>query len=95
MAFSVDYSKASEGTGLIPEGTYETVIRDAHLDLTKRSQEVYISIPMVIRNDIAQPYQNNILWYSMRQKKKDPDAADKACEGYSAKMVIHFPGLPA
>ena len=87
MAFSVDYNKASEGTGLIPSGTYETIIREPHLDMTRRTQEVYISIPLVIRNDITQPYQNGILWYSMRQKRKDPDAADIACDGYSAKMI--------
>jgi hypothetical protein len=87
MAFSVDYNKATEGTGLIPPGTYETLIREPHLDMTRKTQEVYLSIPLVIRNDLAQPYQNSILWYSMRQKRKDPDAADIACDGYSAKMI--------
>ena len=87
MAFSVDYNKATEGTGLIPPGTYETIIREPHLDMTRRTQEVYISIPLVIRNDITQPYQNAILWYSMRQKRNNPDAADMACDGYSAKMI--------
>ena len=87
MGFSVDYNKATEGIGLIPPGTYETVVREPHLDMTKKTQEVYISIPLVIRNDIAQPFQNSILWYGMRQKKNNPDAADMACDGYSAKMI--------
>lgn len=81
--FSVNYDQASDGN-LISPGVYETIIREPHLDEYKGVP--YLSIPLVIRNDIPQKHKNNYIWYSMRLKK-NPEPADMACGGFSVKMI--------
>lgn len=82
MAFNIDFS---ENNDLIPEGTYECIIREVYEDATKGGT-VYINIPLVIRNDVEQKRKNAYLWHSI-WKKKEPTARDKAVGGYNATMI--------
>lgn len=82
MAFNIDFS---ENNDLIPEGTYECIIREVFEDSTKGGT-VYINVPLVIRNDVEQKRKNAYLWHSI-WKKKEPTAKDKAAGGYNAAMI--------
>ena len=84
MGFNIDYSQASQG-GRIAPGTYECIIKDPH-EAASRAGSPYLSIPMVIRNDLEQKYKNAIIWYAIR-KKHVPTPADTALDGYSAKQI--------
>ena len=83
MSFGVDYSKA--GAGLIPEGKYEAIIKEAYLSQS-RNDTPCISMPMVIRNDIEQPCQNRVIYHSL-WKRKEPTQEDAAVDGYSFKQI--------
>jgi len=85
MGFGVDYSQASEGNDLLPEGEYEVIIKYASESNT-RGGTTYLNIACVIRNDINQQYKNKNLWHSIFQKK-EPSPADLACNGYSSKQI--------
>jgi hypothetical protein len=85
MAFGVDYTKASEGTDLLPEGEYEVIIKYAGESAT-RGGRMYINVTCVIRNDVDQKFKNKYVWYSIWQKK-EPTPADLNCGGYSSKQI--------
>ena len=72
----------STGGGIIPIGEYEVIIKSALEDVTKGGTP-YINVPMIIRNDIEQPYKNAYIWHSIWHVK-EPKDADKACGGYSS-----------
>ena len=55
MAFTLDFSQASNGT--IKDGTYEAVIFNVLEDATPGGAE-YMNFDMIIRNDVQQSYQN-------------------------------------
>ncbi|WP_270529556.1 DUF669 domain-containing protein [Limosilactobacillus vaginalis] len=55
MAFTLDFSQASNGT--IKDGTYEAVIFNVLEDATPGGSE-YMNFDMIVRNDVQQPYQN-------------------------------------
>lgn len=82
MAFAVNHKEA--GDGLRPKGEYECIIREARQTTTQNGTPC-ISIPLIVRNDVSNPSRGTIfhnLWM-----KKEPTAADNACEGYSAKQI--------
>lgn len=56
MAFTLDFSQASNGT--IKDGTYEVVIFNVLEDATPGGAE-YMNFDMIVRNDVKQPYQNS------------------------------------
>ena len=60
----------------IPEGWYELIIYNASLRKNKNNKE-YISMPLVVRNDVEQVYKNAYVWHSMYRlnspKSTDPD----------------------
>jgi hypothetical protein len=85
MEFGIDYSEATEGSGLLPEGKYEVIIKYAGEDATK-NKTVYINVTCVIRNDVDQKYQNKYLWHSLWHRK-EPSQADLAVGGYSIKQI--------
>lgn len=85
MAYTTDYSDIPEGSELIPEGEYECIIKYAGEDATKGGT-VYMSVTLVIRNDIDQPCKNKYIWHHIWQKK-EPSPADLACSGYSSKQI--------
>ncbi len=50
---------------LIPEGTYEVILKDGgYMDSTKGGT-VYMNIPMVVRNDVSQKCKNMFIWDSI------------------------------
>ena len=84
MGFNIDYKKTQSG-GTIPAGTYEAVVKSAFEDVAKTGT-VGISMPMIIRNDVEQPYRNAHVWHKL-WKKKEPNADDLACGGYIATQI--------
>lgn len=87
MGFSTDYTDVKEDTGgLIPKGEYEVIIKCSGEDVSMGGS-MYINTTCVIRNDVeGQKYGNKYLWLEIWQRK-EPDAADLACGGYSAKQI--------
>ena len=79
MAFETNYQNNSD---IIPEGFYECVIKSVYEDVTKGSK-LYINVPLVVRNDIEQKFQNAYIWHSI-WKKKEPNQNDLAVGGYTA-----------
>ena len=93
MSFNIDYKNV--GGGIVPEGTYEAVIKAAYEDATPKAT-IYINVPLVIRNDIEQPYKNAYIWHAI-WKKKEPNDADRQCGGYvsaSINMLSKAAGIP-
>ncbi|HPK26830.1 MAG TPA: DUF669 domain-containing protein, partial [Anaerolineaceae bacterium] len=94
MGFGIDYNQASSAE-LIPAGEYEVIIKDAFEDISK-SGTVFFNVPLIIRNDVEQAYQNAYIWHKL-WKKKEPTAEDLACDGYSFKQIQNLSkaaGLP-
>lgn len=85
MGFTTNFSGVSEGSDLLPEGEYETIIKYAGEDATKGGT-VYINVTCVVRNDVDQKYKNKYIWHSIWHKK-EPSPADIACGGYSSKQI--------
>lgn len=83
--FTVNHDEAAQGNTLIAEGEYEVILKAPHEDATKAGTP-YLNIPMVIRNDIAQKYQNAYIWHAI-WLKKEPTKEDEACGGYSSKRI--------
>lgn len=80
MGFSVDHSQAND---ILPEGEYEVIIGKVKQAYTKRNAQ-YINVPLIIRNDVdGNQRKNGRIWHSI-WKKRQPTAADAACEGYTA-----------
>lgn len=71
---------------LKPEGDYEVLISKVYIDVAKSGTE-YISIPMTIREDVDQPYQNAKIFHRI-WKKKEPSALDMEVEGYSFDQLM-------
>jgi hypothetical protein len=85
MGFDIDYKEASEGSNLLPVGEYETVIKFAGEDVTK-SGTVYISVILVVRNDVEQRYQNKVIFHALWMRIS-PSPADASVGGYSVKQI--------
>lgn len=80
--FEINHNEASTGEKIMPVGEYEVIIKSALEDVTKGGAS-YINVPLIVRNDIEQPYKNAYIWHSIWQVK-EPKDADKACGGYSS-----------
>ena len=85
MSFNINHDEAGGDYSLLPEGEYEVVVKYAHENATK-SGTVYISLPLAVRNDIEQKYQNKILWHALWHRR-EPSAADLATDGYSNAQI--------
>jgi len=95
MGFGVDYEKASSGDGIMPDGDYEVIIKQALEDVSKSGTQ-YINIPLIVRNDVEQQYKNAYIWH-MVWKVKEPKEADKSSDGYSSwgiQTLSKAAGLP-
>ena len=65
MNFTTNYENVGTGSGLLPEGLYECVIKSAAIDTTKNGTE-YFDVRFVIRNDIQdQKYANKYIFHSI------------------------------
>jgi hypothetical protein len=83
--FEVNHEEAKQSGGLMPEGEYEVIIKSALEDATKGGTQ-YINVPLIVRNDIEQPYKNAYIWHAI-WKLKEPKTADVACGGYSSNGI--------
>lgn len=80
----IDYRNLNDD--LIPEGKYEVVVKSAGIGSTPWGTE-YIDLPLIVRNDVEQSYQNKYIFYKL-WKKNEPDEMDKACDNFSAKQIF-------
>lgn len=85
MAFAVNHNEAYQGYEMVEQGKYEGIIVNPKFDTTKGGTE-YINVPVVIRNDVNQKFQNCYVWIKL-WKRKEPSAADIACGGYSNSQI--------
>lgn len=83
MSLTINYED-----NLLPEGNYEMVIKSACEDVTKGGTQ-YISIPMVVRNDIEQKFQNMYLWHQI-WRAKSPTKTDQAFGGYLSAQLLRI-----
>lgn len=96
MSIVLDYNDVQQGDRLIPEGDYEVIIKSAYEDTTKGGTQ-YIHIPLIVRNDIEQPYKNAYIWYSI-WRAKNPTDRDKAFGGYLSSQLLRLcqaAGIPS
>lgn len=84
MGFGVNYDEAS--AGLLPAGIYECLIDTAKKTVTQNGTPV-IDVRMIIRNDVEKNQRKNARIYHSLWMRKEPTAADNACEGFSAKQI--------
>lgn len=95
MSFTTNY----ENKNLLPEGEYECIIAGAFLNATnsKRPTE-YFSVRFVVRNDVAQKYQNKNIFHAIwRRKPENRTKDDEAVDGFSYKQLMSLSraaGLP-
>lgn len=85
MNFSTNYDNIG-GSGLLPAGRYECIVKDAVPAVTKNGAP-YLDIRFVIRNDVDQKYQNKYIFHSI-WKKKEPTEQDKQVDGYSFAQLM-------
>lgn len=85
MPLNVNYKEASE-TQDLSAGEYEVIIKYVSMDVTKTNNTAYISVVLIIRNDVDQPCKNKHIWYKL-WKRKTPSPADKGCGGFSSKQI--------
>ena len=85
MNFTTNYDDVGT-SDILPEGSYECVIKSAALNATKNGT-AFFDVRFVIRNDVSQKYQNKCIFHSI-WKKKEPSEADKQVDGFSFKQVM-------
>ena len=86
MNFTTNYDDVGTGSDILPEGSYECVIKSAALSVTKNGT-AFFDVRFVIRNDVSQKYQNKYIFHSI-WKKKTPSEADKQVDGFSFKQIM-------
>lgn len=84
MAFQVNHDEANSYE-LLPAGEYEVLIQECKLIESKNGTE-YLNMPLIVRNDINQAGKDRLIFNSMF-RKKNPDAKDAACDGFSAARI--------
>lgn len=86
MAFKTDFSKASEGNELKPEGYYEVIIESWKYKTFDNGTKK-LNFTYVVRNDVEQKYKNALIFHSL-SKKNNPNSDDESTGGYSYKLVM-------
>lgn len=84
MSFKVNHDEAKINS-IMPEGEYEVILAGAKEDETQGGT-VYISVPMVVRNDIEQPYKNAFIWHAIWHMKT-PSQSDADVGGYNSREI--------
>ena len=64
--FQLDHDNVFDAA--IPDGEYEVFINRAHEDVTPNGAE-YISVDLIIRNDVSQPNRNNHIFHKIWKTK--------------------------
>lgn len=75
--FQINHEDSYSGSKLMPEGEYEVIIKSANEDATKAGT-VYINMPLIVRNDVDQPYKNKYIFYSIWKNKQTGEYNSKA-----------------
>ena len=87
MGFKNNYSEASQGSGIKPEGDYECIITAVEERQTKNGAWG-LNFTLVIRNDVPdQKYGNACLFHTI-WKKKEPNDNDNAVKGYNFAQLM-------
>lgn len=84
MGFTVNHKEAAGG-GIIPAGEYEVIIKDAFAGKTAGGASC-INLRLTIRNDCGQELADRTIYDSL-YKRREPEQADLAVDGYSAKQI--------
>lgn len=91
MAFRTDFSKSQEGgSSLKPEGDYEVIVSTAEVSCTRNGKE-NINLVYTIRNDVAQGYQNGLIFHSIWKVSPEKQTKDDQSIGgfnYSNLMAV-------
>lgn len=89
MAFGTNYDEVKdEEYGLIPEGTYEVVIRNIEEKTTKNGA-TGLNVSTVIRNDVEQNCKNRFI-FTTYWKRREPTDVDKQVQGYSFNQIMRL-----
>ena len=88
MAFETDYSNNTK-YDLLPPGKYECMIHKAFTNA--RGRALYFQVILIVRNDVAQQYQNRRIFHAIWQKKPENQTADdKKVDGFSYKQLMNL-----
>lgn len=69
MGFKINYNDTWDN-GNVEPGYYEIIVKDAKEEKNEKTGTIYINMPLVIRNDIAdQKFKNAFIWHKMYRKK--------------------------
>lgn len=85
MAITIDLDQATS-FDLVPKGDYEVVIKTIE-EKTTQTGIVFLSMSLIIRNDVEQNCQNRYIFHSF-WKRKEPTQADMSVNGYSFKWIM-------
>ena len=96
--FETDYKGNNSGeNSLLPPGKYECVIDKAFMNAKGRA--IYFQVILIVRNDVAQQYQNRRIFHAIWQKKPENQTADdRKVDGFSFKQLMNLcesAGLPS
>lgn len=95
--FETDYSNNSSEFSILPPGKYECMIHKAFTNAKGRT--IYFQVILIVRNDVAQQYQNHRIFHAIWQKKPENQTADdKKVDGFSYKQLMNLcqsAGLPS
>lgn len=86
--FTTDYKDIGNENTPIPEGEYEAIIRNAQERTTQKGGS-FLSLSIVIRNDVQQDCHNRYIFENMF-RKNEPSQADKQVQGYSFKRLMQI-----
>lgn len=75
--YQINYEDSYSGSKLLPEGEYEVIIKSCNEDATNGGT-IYINMPLIIRNDVDQPYQNKYIFHSIWKTKQTGEYNMKA-----------------
>lgn len=75
--FKVNHEEAFEGNDLIPEGSWEIVVKKAEEKDTSSGRR-HISLQLAVRNDLNQKYKNKIIFDTIWTKKDDNETYNMA-----------------
>ncbi len=86
MGFSTNYDDVN--SDLIPEGTYEVVIKKAEERATKTGA-VGMNFHLVIRADVDQSQKKRYIFHTL-WKRKNPTQADMQVQGYGFNQIMQL-----
>ena len=64
MSFEINHEDVFSGNGLMKEGDYEVVVNNA-METATKSGITYVSIDLIVRNDVEQQYKNKHIFHAV------------------------------